>query len=307
MKLRTGLLVLGLLVIGTDLASAATKIRLAYQTTLDSAPIFVAIEEGFFKKHGLEVELMVANGAAMISGVVSESIEVAQPTVTTLLQAIDSGLDLVIIAGDNVMSAKAKQFDVVVRSGLSIEKPQDLVGKKVGVNTIGAFLHALFVDWLKRNGVDPKAVTFVEIPFTQMADVLRQGNVDAVTAVEPFGTRIVNSGAGKQRIDFTAGLPEGLPVVVFAAKRSWAAAHADLVRGFHDAIAEGIAFANSHPDAARADSAKYLKMPADVLKTIGMPDLRPNVSPQAIEAWVSILKSQNLVQGGLDPAKIIVP
>ncbi len=65
-------------------------------------------------------------------------------------------------------------------------KPQDLVGKKVGVPGLNAFLHVMFREWIKANGVDPKQVQFVETPFPQMNEIMKAGNVDAVVAAEPF-------------------------------------------------------------------------------------------------------------------------
>src|SRR6185369_10017413 len=105
-------------------------------------------------------------------------------------------------------------FAVVVRAGMGA-KPEDFVGKKVGVSTIGAFLHVLFVEWLNKNGVDARIVIFVEIPFPQMPDVMKAGNVDAVITVEPFVARMVGSGLGTASPSFVHDFPPGLPVATF--------------------------------------------------------------------------------------------
>ena len=169
----------------------AAQVKIGYTPSIDIAPIFVAIEEGFFAKRGLEVEMQPGNGSVMIAGLSSNSLQISNPTVPTFLQAVDAGLDLVLISGDNFTKPGIDEFAVVTRTGVNTAKPADYVGKKVGVSTIGAFLHVLFVEWLNKNGVDPKKVSFVEIPFPQMADVLKGGTVDAVITVEPFVARMV--------------------------------------------------------------------------------------------------------------------
>ena len=83
----------------------------------------------------------------------------------------------------------------------------------------------LFQQWLISAGVDPTTVNFVEVPFPQMADVLKQGSVDAVVSVEPFGSRITSSGAGVAGPDFTSVMPDGLPILVFVANNEWIASH----------------------------------------------------------------------------------
>ena len=57
------------------------------------------------------------------------------------LQAVDGGLDLVAIAGASVMDpATTDLIAVVQKPGLTMSKPADFVGKKIGVPGIGAFL-----------------------------------------------------------------------------------------------------------------------------------------------------------------------
>ncbi len=71
---------------------------------------------------------------------VSDSIQIGMPTTTTFLQAVDGGLDLVAVAGLNFTRKKDVDFGVVTRNGVNITKPQDLIGKKVGVPGLNTFL-----------------------------------------------------------------------------------------------------------------------------------------------------------------------
>jgi NitT/TauT family transport system substrate-binding protein len=286
-------------------AGAATKITVGYTPAFDVAPAFVAAEEGFFAKHGLDVTLQAGNGSIMISGMVSGSMEIGDPTVTTFLQAVNSGLDLVVVAGGTFMSHEVKQFGVVIRDGVKIEKPQDYVDKTVAVSTIGAFLHTLFVEYLKQNHVDPGKVHFVETPFPQMGDVLKKGSVDAVVGLEPFNSRIVKAGTGHISTDFLKGFPDGMAIVFYAATRSWAEAHRDVVNGFRQAMQEGLDFMKAHPDKMREDTAKFLKLPPDVLAHIEVPDLRNDIEPANLAEWIKIMKSQDLLKGDMDPQKLI--
>ena len=287
-------------------AAAQTKLVVGYQPTVDLMPAFVAKEEGFFAKHGLDVELKAGTGNIQVAGVIADSLHIGNPTMPQVLQAVDNGLDLQIIAGGNFMSAAAEQFAVVIRTSAAIDKPQDYVGKKVGVNTVGAFLHVLFVEWLIKKGVDPKQVRYVEVPFPQMQDVMRQGHVDAVVVVEPFIGRLVQANLGRANPEFVGDFPEGMPVVVYAAKRSWIAANAKTVEAFRAALAEGIAFVNVNLPQTRVHTLKYLKMPPEVLAAMKKPDLRVKIDLDRIADWTKIMKSQNLVKGTIDPKQLIL-
>jgi NitT/TauT family transport system substrate-binding protein len=287
-------------------ASAQTKMVIGYQPTVDVVPLFVAQEEGYFKKHGLDVELQAGSGAIQVAGVVADSLQIGNPTITQVLQAVDNGLDLQIVAGDNFMSAAAEEFAVVIRNGAGIEAPRDYAGKKVGTNTIGAFLHVIFVEWLKKNGVDPRRVPVVEVPFPQMNDVMRQGQVDAVLSVQPFVGRMVQAGTGRAVTDFLNDFPQGMPVALFVAKRSYVAANLQAVQGLRAALGEAIAFMDSKPDQARAYTLQYLKMPPAVLDAMKRPDLRVKIDPERVEDWVKIMMSQDLVKNPIDVKQLLV-
>jgi NitT/TauT family transport system substrate-binding protein len=101
------------------------------------------------------------------------------------LQAVDGGLDHVVVAGGGVTSKSITGFGLVARAGSGIKTAQDCVGKKIGVPGLGAFLHVTFRAWLKSQGVDYKKVNFVEASFPQHGDLLRGGSVDAWSPPTP--------------------------------------------------------------------------------------------------------------------------
>src|SRR6476661_7487217 len=86
-------------------ALAQAKIQIGCTATSDCASAMVAIDEGIFKKHGLDVEMTpIAINSNIPAAILSNSIQVGGPTSTVFLQAVDGGLDLVAIAGASVMN-----------------------------------------------------------------------------------------------------------------------------------------------------------------------------------------------------------
>ncbi len=123
--------------------------------------------------------------------------QLAGPTLPTLLQANDAGLDLVVIAGGAVYPLTG---DVLIAaSGQRHREAGGLEARQIGVPGLGALLHFMLVRAMKHNGVDPKSVRYVEIAFPQAADALKSGQIDAFPAQAPFTARILQSGAGYER------------------------------------------------------------------------------------------------------------
>ena len=220
--------------------SQVTKIVFGYTAVTDFASVFVAADEGYFKKRGLDVELkFIPLNSTIPAALQSDSLQIGGPTPSVFLQAVDGGLDLVVVAGGGVTSQTITGFGLVARAGSGIKKPQDVVGKKVGVPGLGAFLHVTFRAWLKQNGVDYRKVNFVEASFPQHADLLRGGSIDAVVTADPFMSRITESGAGYVASYYSTFLPEGNHTIVHAAKREWVTKNPAAARAFREAVQQG--------------------------------------------------------------------
>ncbi len=291
-------------------ALAAGPITLSCTATTDCASAFAAASRGFFARHGLDVKITpIALNSNIPAALVSDSIQIGGPTPSVFLQAVDGGLDLVVLATASVTKREtADGAAEVARTGSGIEKPADFVGHRVGVPGIGAFLDVLFRQSLIVQGVDPSKITFVEVTFPTMSDALKGGAVDGVISAEPFLSRIIANGTGKVVGHFLADLPEGEPQILYAATRAWADAHKADVAAFRAAIAEGAAFVHANPDAAREDVAQFTHLPLAVLKTIKLSWSSAPISKDQLDWWVGVMRGQKMLQSpSIDTAALIPP
>lgn len=289
-------------------AQAAGKIVFGYTAVSDFASVFVAAEEGFFKKRNLEVELkFIPLNSTIPAALQSDSLQIGGPTPSVFLQAVDGGLDLVLVAGGGLTSKTVTGFGLVARTGSGIKSAQDCVGKKIGVPGLGAFLHVTFRAWLKDSGVDWRKVNFVEASFPQHADLLRGGSVDAVVSADPFMSRITESGAGYVASYYSTFLPENNQTIVHAAKREWAAKNPVAVHAFREAVVEAAGFMQQPKNDARVRAVigKYIKLPPEVLAKIQVSPPGPVVSEKQVAYWVGLMKEQDMLKTNIDVAKLI--
>lgn len=283
-----------------------TKIVVGYTVTADFASGFIAMDKGLFKKRALDVEYkLVPLNSQLPAAVQSDSVTFGGTTVSVFLQAVDGGLDHVAVAGSGVTWKGQDSFGTVLRSDIPYAKPDDFIGKKVGAPGLGAFLHVLFRNWLLDNGVDFKKVTFVEVGFPQMADVLKSKNVDAVVTGEPVMGRIQQAGIGRQVTSFTDNLKGDLPIIVYSATRKWVEANPKAAKAFYEAIAEGAAIANKDEAAVRASVANFTKMPAEVINAMKLGRWQAEVTDQGMAGWVDIMKRQDMLRSAVDVKKVI--
>lgn len=289
-------------------AQSSSQITFGYTAVSDFASVFVAAEEGLFKKHGLDVELkFIPLSSAIPAAVQSDSLQIGGPTPTVFLQSVDGGLDHVVLAGGGVLSKTYTDISVMARAGSNIRSAQDFVGKKVGVPGLGALLHVTFRQWLKNNGVDYRQVSFIEAPFPQHADLIKGGAIDAVVTAGPFMARILDSGTGYVASFYSTFLPEGMPTVVHVAKRDWVKANPAAAKAFVQAVQEGAAFMLQPKNDAKVRAAlgKYLRLPPPVTAKMQISPTGPVVTERQMTGWIQMMNSQEMLKTAPVAASLI--
>src|SRR5450432_1880683 len=97
----------------TGTAFAQARIQVGCTATSDCASAMVAVDEGIFKKHGLDVEMTpIGINSNIPAAILSNSIQIGGPTSTVFLQAADGGLDLVAVTGASNINGGIFEFDV---------------------------------------------------------------------------------------------------------------------------------------------------------------------------------------------------
>jgi NitT/TauT family transport system substrate-binding protein len=288
--------------LSTHLAWAQpVKINVGYTTAADFVPLFVAKEKGIFEQHKLDATLTrIALASNVPSAIMSGSLQIGMGTSPMLLQAAEGGLGLVAIAGVSRFKKNNPMAAVVVRPESKIANAGDLRGKKVGVPGLNSMFDVLFRKWLLNNNVQLNQVTFVEAPFPQMKDLLKNGTLDAVLVIEPFRTGLTADKTGYAMADFIGEVKDDILGAFWMATGEWAGKNAQLVRTFREAYAEAIQYSLKNPAEAKAIEAKYLGVAGPVV-----PSYSVEVSPPDLELFAAISRQIGLLRSPVDVSKLV--
>lgn len=303
------------LLLGTAIAIAAAPtpscalepMTVGYYGSDATLAAFIAKDEGFFEKHGIDATVKQMSGVSTAAplALVAGSVQVIASSFPTAVLAAEQGLDVKILAGTTVSAPGFHISALVVRPELDIKTAKDVEGHTVGVPGINNFLHILMVKWLRDSGADPTKVHFIEVGMPQMADLLRSGQVDAATPVEPVTTRLLGGGAGKLVAYYTDGLPAGTSPYVLTIAGNYAATHAAVVAGFRAALDDGLAWYHAHPDEADPILVKYLRLPIEVLRASPKAPYDNKITTQQVAFWIDEMTKQQLLSKPPDPASLI--
>jgi NitT/TauT family transport system substrate-binding protein len=291
----------GALVIASDALAQATKVNIGYLTASDFLPAFVAKEQGFFQKRGIDATLTrIALASNMPAALVSNSIDIGVSTGPNLLQATEGGLDLVVIAGISRVVKDAPIVSLLARQRLTIASAEDLKGRKVGVPGFNSLIDVMLRKWLRDRKLGPADVTLIEATMPQMPDLLKSGTLDAVAAVEPIRTRIVATGSGTVAIEFFSEVSPDALAAFWAARRDWAGRNRTAVTSFREALVEGMAYIAANPDPAREIEKKYLGF-----NSPRYPRFVIEVRPEDLAFYLAVGRELGLLKTQIDVASLI--
>jgi NitT/TauT family transport system substrate-binding protein len=286
----------------------STRIELGFTGAIDYLAAFVAKDQGYFAKRGLDVSLRyMPNGASIPPGLLGDSLQIGGIAVPVVLQAKAGGFPMKIVAGGSVTTKRNPNGWVVGRANSTIKGPKDFQNKRVGVPAIGSYYHVLLRQWLEDNGVQAKSVTFVEVPFVRLGDVLKSGQIDAAALGQPYAGRIIASGTGYEIAAYTTHYPDDTLSNLYCATEAWVRAHPKVPAAFRSALDEAAVFIAANPDKARESAVRYLKVSADIVAKLPLANYRSVVTPAQLQAWNTIARRQALINKDVDPASLLTP
>src|SRR5216110_2981871 len=169
---------------------ASNKIRVGYIGLTCEAPIFTAVEKGFFKEEGLDVELIKCEWGNYKDVLALGGFDVTHHLVMYFLKPVEQGLDVKFTGGIHRGCLR-----VQAATKGNIHTIKDLKGKRIGVPGMGTppFIFANRV--LGANGIDPsKEISWLVFPAGELGLALDKKEVDAVADSEPIGSMLVAQG-----------------------------------------------------------------------------------------------------------------
>ena len=278
---------------------ASNKIRVGYIGLTCEAPIFSAVEKGFFKEEGLEVELVKCEWANYKDVLALGGFDITHHLVMYFLKPIEQGLDVRFTAGIHKGCLRVQSS-----TKGNIRTVQDLRGKRIGVPGMGTppFIFASRV--LGANGLDAsKDVSWRVFPAGELGLALDKGEVDAVADSEPIGSLLLADGKVRNVADQATDAPykdEYCCAVIVNGK--YLTAHPKEAAAATRALLKGAKWVETNPAAAARLSVKkkYLASSPE-LNTVAISHLRYMPSVSGADDAIKSAAAEMKIAGMLSP------
>lgn len=247
-----------------------TKIKVAEVThSAFYAPLYIAIEKGYFENNGLEVELILTPGADKVSAaVLSNDVEIGFAGAESAIYVYEGGEKdyLQIFSG---LTKRDGQF-ILSREKNETFTLEDLKGKEILVGRASGMPAINFLNALKKENIDPDKLNInYSVEFAALSGSFIGGMGDYVNLFEPTATAVSKEGYGY--IVANIGQLSGeVPYTTFYARKSYINNNEEVINKFTKAITEGLEYTHTHSskEVAEAILPQFSNISLDDLTTI---------------------------------------
>lgn len=228
------------------------------------APQYVAINNGYFKENGMQIELTTGQGAdAVMTAVLANQCDIGFAGPEASIYVYNEGKeDYAQVFAQ--MTKKDGSF-LVARNQTEKFDWKDLKGKTVIPGRKGGVPYMTLEYVLKKNGIDPQKDTTLDdsIKFDLMAGAFASGNAEYVTLFEPTASMTQNQGKGYLVASVGEAAGE-IPYTAYFTKKSYIESNEDTIQKFTNSIYKGQQWVKDHSSMEIAEAIRSFFPDTDV-------------------------------------------
>lgn len=185
-------------------AQQMAKVKMGYIGIISDAPIFIAIDKGYYKEEAIDVELIrFQSGAKMVAPMATGELDVSTGSVTAgLINSVAQGMDFKVVADKVQIRPGYSYVSLLVRTDLldtgKVKSVKDLNGTKVALTGKGTASDFILAKILESDGLKFESVQLVYLPPPNQLVAFENKAIDAAVVLEPWAAMAEDKGVAKR-------------------------------------------------------------------------------------------------------------
>src|SRR5882724_915165 len=305
---RLSLLILGALALPAA-AGAAPMLRVGSIPIAGIVALYGAMDYGGLAAEGIEIQSTdFQSGTRIVEALAGGSLDIGLSATLSVLQAVQQGLDLVIVAPASFKAAdnRAPTSALVARKDAGIAGPAQLRGKTIAVNSLRSLDYLIAAEYLGRGGISPRDVTWQELSYPHIVPALDNARVDAAFVAEPF-LSILRDGGRVTVLSTALDIIPGSSTASYTALRSWTQSRQAVLEAFLRGLRRGIDVCERDPQKMRDALVKHTGVKPALAQQIGLPVLRPTLRPVDLLPLMELARRHGLLVREVDIERLLSP
>lgn len=278
------------------------QIRVGYLPAAASLPLFVAIEEGFFRDAGLNVTLIrFTSSNLMAEAAAAERIDLLVTCALNVIFNVGeiSGKKHRVFAINAYSDREGHVTDhIIVSKGSDISKIKDLKNKRIGIFP-GSVIKIFCEIVLSKHGLNLGDYTLVELLPENWSTALAAGEVDAVSALEPMASQIIKDDIGRSIFPgFYAQVQKDVPLSGHAIAHDYYEREPQHSRAIMEVYSRSIKFIRDKPEEAKKYLEKYTGVREDILPIVNLNlyQVLSEINVGNIQKFTDILSERGVIE-----------
>ena len=283
------------------------------------APVYAAIDQGYFAENGLKVTVAYAAGSDILRNVAAGNVEFGFPNGDSVVTAVGKGVVVKVIHTTYQKGIGAIMFN---KKTSKIKTAADLKGKNVAVTDLGSPNYIQLQVILKAVGLSLSDINLVTIGTGSIVPALQNGQVDAIvfSRIRYYALKAAGFPVGQILSD------DFLPSFgnIMITSPDYLAKNRDVVKAFNTAFDKGLTFSSRRPiDAVNGAISRYAPsfigqnaFITNIIRTVFVKDLWNSSFTRAggygygdLAAWQTLIDTQvkfGIIPKSFDAATMVV-
>jgi ABC-type nitrate/sulfonate/bicarbonate transport system substrate-binding protein len=274
-------------------------------------PVFVAQEQKYFEKNNLVVDAKSFTSANdMINALVAGQVDMVPGAPLVPVLSLESQYPGRFRVFAHSIMTTEKPFDrILVKTNSSINSVADLAGKKLALIPGTTAMNAMKA-YLKKNGIDPASITYVQLAPTAQLAALQSDAVDALYAYEPVLTIALEQGTYRAiSPSVYCSLLNPCPLVVSIVDRKFEKENPEITQRAIKSLDEAVQLMRDDPVKASAALAAYTKVQLAITPKVSLQNMTigGNMDLANLQQFIDILLDIGEIKSKVSAENLVAP